>query len=157
MTDITGDVMGEIKVNEDMLSESPTEGCLVPQNYIEDVFVDALQESEYSDVRFSTKLIAFEQLNDHVKCRLQDLKTNEIYDITCQYLIAADGAHSSIRKTLNINMHGIPTLGAYLTILANVDLTPWLSDKLGAVYTFTGKDQAGRFLMAVDHKNKWIF
>ena len=54
-------------------------------------------------------------------------------------------------------MQGVPSIGRYLTVYAHVDLSPWLYDKQGVVYSFTGEDQMGHFLMAVDHKDRWIF
>lgn len=157
MDEIQGRVVGEVGLDEENFKYSPTTGCLVPQNFIEDALVEALASSKFSNICFSTKLINFEQQNDQVICHLLDKKTNEEFTVECDYLIAADGAHSNIREALNIQMLGVPSLRTCLTVYAHADLSPWLGDKLAAVYSFTGKDQAGHFLMAVDHKDQWIF
>ena len=157
MDEIKGDVLGEVALKEEHFKHSPTVGCSVPQNHIEDAMVDSLNTSEFSDIRFSTKLLDFEQREDHVLCHLLDKKTNTKTTVECDYLIAADGAHSPTRQKLKIPMQGVPSIGRYLTVYAHVDLSPWLYDKQGVVYSFTGEDQMGHFLMAVDHKDRWIF
>lgn len=157
MDEIRGQVLGEVGLNEEHVKNSPTTVCLVPQNFVEDVLVEALATTKFSNVRFSTILLDVEQQANQVVCRLLDKKTNKEFTVVCDYMVAADGAHSHIRETVNIPMLGIPTLGTYLTIYAHADLSPWLSDKPAAVYSFTGKNQVGHFLMAVDHKDKWVF
>lgn len=157
MDEIQGQVLGEVGLKEENFKYSPTTGCLVPQNFVEDVLVEALASSKFSNVRFSTTLLDFEQQDDQIICRLLDRKTNKEFTVACDYLVAADGAHSNIREALNIQMQGVPTLGTFLTIYAHADLSSWLGDKPAAVYSFTGKDQIGHFLMAVDHKDKWVF
>ncbi len=157
MDEIRGKVFGEVALKEEHFKHSPTIGCSVPQNFIEDALVESLSSSKYSDLRFSTELLDFEQQGDQIACRLLNKKNNKESLVMCDYLIAADGAHSQIRETLNIQMQGVPSLGTYLTIYAHANLSPWLGDKPAVVYSFTGKNQVGRFLMAVDHKDKWIF
>jgi len=157
MDEITGSVLGQVGLKEEHFKHSPTTGCSVPQNFIEDVLVEALTASEFSDIRFSTTLLDFQQQGDHIVCRLLDNKTREEYSIVCDYMVAADGAHSQIREELNIQMHGVPTMGTYLTVYSHADLSPWLGDKPAVVYSFASKTQMGRFLMAVDLRDKWIF
>lgn len=60
-----------------------------------------------------------------------DRKTGENEVLNGQYLIACDGAHSTIREKLNIEMHGEKHLGDYLSIYCTVDLKQYLNDKLG--------------------------
>ncbi len=157
MDEVPGNVLGEVALKEELFKYSPTTGCTVPQNFIEDALAGALTASACSDLRFSTQLLRFEQNDSQVLCHLLDRSTNTEYSVSCDYLIAADGAHSPIRDTLNIQMLGNPSLGTYLTVYAHADLSPWLSDKQAVVYSFVNTNQIGRFLMAVDHKDKWIF
>lgn len=157
MDKIQGKILGDVKLNESPFKYSPTVGCSVPQNHIEDAMCSSLMKSTACDLRFSVTLVDFEQKTDHVLCHLLDNETKTVERVEYQYLIAADGAHSPIRDKLNIKMEGVPSLGRYLTIYAHVDLSSWLKEKQAVVYSFTGKDQIGHFLMAVDHKDRWIF
>lgn len=157
MDEVSGSILGDVQLKEENAQYSATAGSTVPQNFIEDALVDALATSEFSEVRFSTQLLDFEQKEDHVLCHLLDKNTNEKLTVKCDYLVGADGAHSDIREALNIKMLGAPSLGTYLTIYAHADLSAWLGDKQAVVYSFTGKNQLGRFLMAVDHKDQWVF
>ena len=91
MDEIKGDVLGEVALKEEHFKHSPTVGCSVPQNHIEDAMVDSLNTSEFSDIRFSTKLLDFEQREDHVLCHLLDKKTNTKTTVECDYLIAPMG------------------------------------------------------------------
>ena len=157
MDEIQGQILAEIAVDAKQNKYSPTTGCSVPQNFIEDVLVKALKKSQHSELNFATELMNFSQHEDHIVCQLLDKNTNKKYEVACEYLIAADGAHSSIRNALNIPMLGVPSLGTYLTIYAHADLSLWLKDKQAVVYTLASKSQMGHFLMAVDHIDKWIF
>lgn len=153
---VQGDIIGEVKLDESGYSDSPTQSCFVTQNYVEQELLAAVKQLTTSDVKFDTQLISLHQDADYIECELFN-KTKKIKEkIHCQYLIAADGAHSFVRQKINIKMYGVENLGNYLSVYCHADLTPWLADKPAAVILFTNPDYLGKFVMAYDFKNKWI-
>ncbi|WP_327241525.1 FAD-dependent monooxygenase [Streptomyces sp. NBC_01320] len=65
-------------------------------------------------VAFSTELVALEQTSDHVTAELVR-PDGSAFTVTAQYLIAADGGHSTVRQTL-----GIPMTGAEVDLRATL-------------------------------------
>lgn len=153
---IQGDIVATVSLNEGQYKDSPTKSCFVTQDCIEQELLVAVQKSQHSKVFFSTTLQHFQQQEGGVDCELFESSTNTKRTVHCKYLIAADGAHSTIRKILGINMQGIESLGEYLSIYCKTDLTPWLADKPAIVSVFTEETQRGRFLMSVDLKKRWV-
>ncbi len=73
-----------------------------------------------------------------------------------QFLIAADGAHSRIRKQLGITMEGPDNLGQFCSVYCDIDISAWTKHRPCAVFFFTDLKLLGRFLMSVDGANRWI-
>ena len=59
-----------------------------------------------TDVRMSTRLESLEQDADGVTARITDLESGEQTTVHAQYVVAADGASSTIRNILGIERHG---------------------------------------------------
>jgi len=56
-------------------------------------------------VEFGTKMVAFAQDNDKVTATLED-KDGRLEEVTANYLISAEGAHSMIREGLHLDFKG---------------------------------------------------
>lgn len=157
MNHVKGEIQGDVSFVTDQEELSPTEPCLLSQDIFEQELLTCLEAQKEAQVYFNTKLINFSQDDQFVYCEIENIINHTRTKIQAQYLIAADGANSFVRKKLNINMEGIPLLGTHVSAYCETDLSPWLSDKPFAVMAFTDKEQMGRVIMAVDLKNRWIF
>jgi len=153
---VQGGIIGEINLNESAFNDSPTRSCFVTQNFIEQELLNKLLQHANSTINFSTQLTSLQQHNNFVECALFNKNTQTSEIIRCQYLVAADGAHSFIRNSLNIKMHGIENMSSNLSVLCETNLAPLLSDKLSVVAVLTEKSLRGKFIMAVDFKHRWI-
>jgi putative polyketide hydroxylase len=156
LENIQGNVVASVKIEDDGFQYSPTSSCFVTQDNIEKELLQAGLDLALSDIRFSTCLTKFTQNKNGVSCTLFNTSTEKDESLDCQYLIACDGAHSTIRKALSIQMVGDENLGDFLSVYCNVDLGQYLHDKLGVVTVFTDESVRGKFIMAVDHKKKWV-
>ena len=156
MDSLKGKIIGEVKIEESEFTDSPSSSCLVTQDFVEQELLAAVMYQKHCQVKFLTKLDSFQQDNEYVDCKLLNRKTKQIEIIRCQYLIAADGAHSTIRKNLNIGMNGIENMGDFLSVYCNVELPDNFLNNPAAVTVFTKPEQQGKFVMAVDLKQKWI-
>lgn len=157
MNHVKGDIQGVVSFREEQEEISPTEPCVVSQDFFEEAFLSCLKDQKNSELYFNTRVIHVEQDDQFVYCEVENLIDHTRTKIQCQYLIAADGANSFVRKQLNMDMEGIPSLGTHVSVFCETDLTPWFVDKPFAVLAFTDKEQMGRVMMAVDLKNRWIF
>src|SRR5579863_6094453 len=76
---------------------------MIPQWRVEETLRMRLAESG-ARVELATELVAFEQNDDCVTATLQKGDTRE--QVRGKYLIAADGGHSFVRKSLNVGFEG---------------------------------------------------
>ncbi|MCV7287733.1 FAD-dependent monooxygenase [Mycolicibacterium wolinskyi] len=83
-----------------------------PNDAIEKTFQDAAVGNSLIDIRFGCKVTAFEQFADGVRVDYED-GSGATVTASADYLIAADGSRSSIRKSLGVRMEGIPDLAQF--------------------------------------------
>jgi putative polyketide hydroxylase len=62
------------------------------------------------DVRYNTELVSFNQDPKGVSATITDRATGNGWVLRAEYLLAADGAHSPIRKALGVNGEGMGVL-----------------------------------------------
>lgn len=157
MNYLKGEIQGDVSIIADQTQLSPTELCLLSQDIFEKELLTYLKTKKQTQVNFNTRLIQIEQDGQFVYCEIENTLDNSRTKIKCQYLIAADGANSFVRKNLDINMTGMACLGNHISVYCETDLSTWLADKPFAVLAFIDKNQMGHVVMAVDLKRRWIF
>lgn len=157
MNHVKGEIQGDVSFITEQEEFSPTEPCLLSQDIFEQKLLACLEIQKNSQIYFNTTLVSIEQDDQFVYCELENFTDKTRTKIRCQYLIAADGANSFVRKKFDIGMDGIPLLGTHVSVYCEADLSSWLSAKPFAVMAFTDKEQMGRVMMAVDLKHRWIF
>lgn len=106
----------------------------IPQDRTERILLDAVQATGLVDVRFATELLGFEEDPTGVRVRTQTGTE------TASYLVGADGAHSTVRDQLGVELAGktYPTLAllADVRIDAALDRTdewPTILDHRGII------------------------
>jgi len=125
-----------------------------PQGRLDQV---ALTRASASGARtvFGTELLALQQDELGVTARL--LGPQGHFEVRCQYLVAADGARSSVRRALGIATEGPGDLGdPLISVLFRADL-----DELTGGWPFLVCDitteQAPGGLLPVDGRREWIY
>ena len=76
--------------------------------------------------------------------------------VRAQYLIAADGAQSRIRRMLGVHMLGREQVYDSVNILFNADLRPWTADRPSALYFVEQPDLRATFL-TINASDRWSF
>lgn len=93
----------------------------LPQSMLEPILVaEAVQAG--ADVRFGMEFLGFEGHTDHIEAVVKDRASGKEERISCQYLVGADGARSSV-----VEAAGIPVDGRQLNTAFNVHLRADLS------------------------------
>ena len=99
----------------DQLSPEPAvQYC--PQSSLEPMLL-AETRRRGSEVRYGTELRSFEQDDTGVTAVLHDLDSGEDQTVRADFLIAADGVHSKIRKSLGVTTSGYGALPIFVVFI----------------------------------------
>lgn len=121
------------------------------QDRLDQVLAPAATERG-ATLRYSTRLLSFEQDAEGVTAQLDDGTT-----VRADYLIAADGVRSGVRAALGIGTTGQGALGnPKVSMLFRADLRPYTRGRHFANCDITGPDAPG-MLVTVDGAKEWIF
>lgn len=107
---------------------SPTQPATCDQNVLEPI-LRACAERLGTDARFNTEFVSFEQDSEGVRAGIRNRETGIEETITTDYLIAADGAGSSLREKLDIGRSGPGVLQHWMNIIFDTDLAPEIGGK----------------------------
>jgi putative polyketide hydroxylase len=137
-------------------SASPSTFGPIDQDKLEILLRDRARELG-ADVRFGTELMSFEQDGAGVTAVLQDRRTGTERMLQADYLIAADGANSSIRRRLGIDIDGPGVLYHTITAMVEADLTPALRGRRVDI-AYLQRPRPYTILMAHDAVGQhWVF
>ncbi len=105
---------------------------VLPQSQTETILIEALKEQS-QNVEWYTSLKSITPMDNLFKCNLET--NDELKTISAKNLIGADGAHSTVRKTLDFSFDGesIPDIWS----LADVEISEWPYPFNNAVVTLT--------------------
>jgi putative polyketide hydroxylase len=103
-----------------------------------------------ADIRFSTELVSFAQNEHGVTATLRDIKSGEEETIVADYLIAADGNRSPIRKALGVAVNGPSAISQNMSILFESDFVPPQGERSFALYHLRNPKFVGAFVSTDD-------
>jgi 2-polyprenyl-6-methoxyphenol hydroxylase-like FAD-dependent oxidoreductase len=106
---------------------SPVGQVGAPQSEVERV-LRAKAEELGADLRFSTELVDLEQDADGVTAVVRDLGTGAESTVRADYVVAADGYRSPVRKRLGVPVTGKGDLGHMCAIMFDADLSGLVLD-----------------------------
>ncbi|HEY1275919.1 MAG TPA: FAD-dependent monooxygenase [Thermoleophilaceae bacterium] len=135
---------------------SPAAPACVPQDWLEPVLLSHLRALGTAQVEFGAEIVDAASGPDGVRAVLRRVAKGERRVVRARYLIAADGAHSGVRKALGIRMSGPSDLEDAITALFSAPLTQLLGDRLHGIYNITHPDAPGLFLPA-GRGDRWLY
>ena len=141
---------------EQAAAVSPAAPAAVPQDHLEAVLDAQLRTYPTAQVRFGTELVDFDQDDEGVTTVLRDLATGATSLVRSWFLVAADGAHSTIRTALGIRMDGPDHLEEIISVLFRAPLGRVLGDRRYGIYLITHPDASGVFVPSGNH-DRWIY
>ncbi|MGW5111728.1 FAD-dependent monooxygenase [Nocardia sp. NPDC004123] len=133
---------------------SPSQFVFLPQVELEPVLAQAARERG-GDLRFGTELVEFEQDGTGVSALLRDA-SGARSPLRADYLIAADGAGSPIRRALGITGRELPPTHHYLNVFARTDLTGLLDGRAFSQCEITGPAVRG-LVLSKNNTDEWSF
>lgn len=73
----------------------------IQQFYVEQYLVERIQQLPHAQIRWRNRVAGIKQDADKVTVDIETASTG--YQLTCDYLVGCDGAHSTVRKLLGID------------------------------------------------------
>ncbi|MBB6174255.1 2-polyprenyl-6-methoxyphenol hydroxylase-like FAD-dependent oxidoreductase [Nocardiopsis mwathae] len=151
---VKGDAVVMAEGENDFHDIGPAEAVWCGQDKVEPIMRDeALRRG--ARISFNTEMVSFTQDEDGVSVVVQDRATGERQTIRARYVIAADGAHSPIRKQLGIERRGHGTLGHVLNVLFEADIEQILEGRRFMILYLTNRAAPGMLFKVDDHR--WIY
>ncbi|MCX6522714.1 MAG: FAD-dependent monooxygenase [Actinobacteria bacterium] len=136
-------------------SISPERPILTSQDLFEPVFLATALRTGLVDVRFNLEVVAIDQCDGDVAVSVNDRTSGVSSVIGTEYVIAADGAASTIRDHVGIGLTGRAAIGHYVNVYFRADLDPWVAHRPAVMYWVANPDQRGVF-QPLDGRGRWL-
>ena len=133
--------------------QSPESGARCTQDLAEPVLRQAA-EARGGDLRFHHELRHFTQGADRVTATVRNRLTSAEYTLTADYLLAADGAGSQVRQALQATTSGRGSLGHYLNVYFEADLTAQVQGREFSMFLLQ-EPAVTCFLLALNNRDRW--
>ncbi|MEM9513298.1 MAG: FAD-dependent monooxygenase [Actinomycetota bacterium] len=158
VTRLNGELIGRLpfeRQGPEVLDVTPTPLRNISQHRLEPVLAAATAAT--IDLRYEHEWLMSEQDDDGVTSIIRDRSTGHEFAVRSDYVLAADGASSRVRKSLGINMIGPPSLQSFIAIhFAASELRPLIADRLGVLHFVMDPTVSGTFI-AHDLDREWVF
>jgi 2-polyprenyl-6-methoxyphenol hydroxylase-like FAD-dependent oxidoreductase len=141
--------------DEGALQATPFPLSNIPQPVFEEELLGNIRSNPRIDLRRGVECKDLLDFGDRVEAKLVTLAAGQPYTQSFDYVIAADGAGSAIRNSLNIDMDGPEVLSHYLMIHFSADLRPLTAGRRGVLYFLFEPGVQGT-LIAYDHAKSWV-
>jgi 2-polyprenyl-6-methoxyphenol hydroxylase-like FAD-dependent oxidoreductase len=122
---------------------SPTRPAWVAQDHHEPIMFEHLRGLPSVGIRLGCQLLSLTQDDQGVRATVADGGTGAVEGVSASYLIAADGAHSTVREQLGISMAGPGDLADYERVEFTAPLWGLAGGHRYGLYVITRPDAAG--------------
>lgn len=138
---------------------SPATPVMSSQELIEEILLDALRASGLVDIRYSTEAIELVRGgadgDGDVALRVRSLETDVEEVLVGPALIGADGASSTIRDQLGLQLEGVRDLLHLCNCYFRADIEAHLADRRGVLF-FVNNERATGVLQPLDGAGRWL-
>jgi 2-polyprenyl-6-methoxyphenol hydroxylase-like FAD-dependent oxidoreductase len=142
---------------------SPETPQYIPQTSLEPILKDHAERQKSVSIRFGWRVVSVTETAAGVTALVENVTTNERREIAAQYVFAADGARSVIRRDLGIEMAGedgtVERAFMTGTMLSHHIRAPKLVEQSGrppALISWITNHDARGFMFAQDERERWI-
>lgn len=138
---------------------SPVSSVLSSQDMLEPVLVRQAERSGLVNLRFNTEMVEFmsghEDFAQGVSIRIRDKETGAESVLQGSAMIAADGAASSMRQTLNLKLEGTLKIAHFINSYFKADIESHVSERTG-ILLFVAAENASGVLQPLDARGRWL-
>ncbi len=136
--------------------ESPQKRERCPQNMFDPVLRAFAQSQPGVRLHYRNELVSFVKDAEGITSTIRDLDLHRTFTVRSRYLVGADGAHSTVRNALGIEMRGKGIL-TYTTnaIFRCADFNERHDKRPGYRYMFVGPDGVWATIVAINGKDLW--
>ena len=155
---VTGRVLGVTSPEPSV--HTPVAKCSVAQDVVEQVLCDAIDGNEHTELRRRSEANDFTEVEDGVLVRVVDLEDGTASEVMTDYLVACDGAASSIRAAAGIDMEGPGTLEHMASYYYKADVShlPYARRTSSFLVFPDDPDVVGGTILASDHDAvRWLY
>lgn len=126
-----------------------------PQNVLEPILHEHVAGLRHSQIVMGAECRELVPSSDEVTARVH-LSDGSETTIRADWVVACDGAGSSVRRGLGIEMAGQGALGNFFMIHFEADLRPWIEDRPGPLFWILRPESPGT-LIVHDPKTSHVF
>lgn len=118
------------RLQEDVSSvfAGPVQGSAIAQDLLEPI-LRARATQLGGNLRFSTELVAFTQDAEGITATLRERESASTRSLRVQFLVAADGSQSAIRRQLDIGQHGAASMGHFISMIFEAEIMELFSQR----------------------------
>ncbi len=124
---------------EQAAAVSPTGPVISPQDHIEPVLLRQIEAIGLTTLRFDTEVVELRQGASAVETTVVDRTTGESSIVHAEYVVAADGARSTVRDLVGIEAVGPTGLEHYASILFRADVWSIVGEPRFGLYMVGGQ------------------
>ncbi|MCT7660732.1 FAD-dependent monooxygenase [Mycobacterium deserti] len=155
VTTMTGDEIGRSPYERQDDTHTPLPRINIAQPRLEQILIDAIRTKSCIELRIGHQWLSAEQSANGVVSRVRT-DNGSTYLLRASYLLGADGAGSTVRKALGIELEGTEDVSRCLTIHFEANLRPLVVDRPAMFYWVIGAPIPGIFI-AYDIDNTWVY
>ena len=135
---------------------SPTTPACVPQDDLESVLLEHLRDLTSAEIVFGAELVAFTDGPGGAVATLRDTRRGTRRRVHARYVVAADGAHSTVRAACEIPMRGSDNLLGAVSAEFRAPLWDVAGPHRYGIYWITHPEATGNLLPA-GHGDRWVY
>lgn len=133
---------------------SPSRPAWASQDHLEPLLFQLLQEADTCEIRLGHEFVEFAHNDDDVVVSVGDPATGRTETVRARYLIAADGAHSTVRTKSGVRMEGPDALAEYQMAQFSAPLADAQGEHRYGLNIITHPNAPG-VLVARGRHNRW--
>jgi putative polyketide hydroxylase len=149
---------GRIYPNDHYSEISPTKPSSAAQQFLEGEILKKYKELK-GEILFNGQVTDIAQNDQTVQINVKDRKSNKSVCFHSKYLVAADGAYSSVRSQFKIPMIGPEEINVNASVYCEIDLNSLVKteNQCGIAYIVQKDGNPSPMIISIDGDKKWIF
>ncbi len=147
---LVGEEYGRVPLTAVHTEFSPCKPLHCPQTWMEKVLLEALNHEPVAQVHFSCEVVSIEPGEDDVLLQLSNGET-----VRAQWVVAADGAGSGVRRDLSIQTDGPGDMGHFVNVMFQARYGRHLGDRRAILYQALSPEYFEAFV-AINGDDLWL-